>query len=895
MKNKTLFTFLILLMVNATCGKSIAIANDHGVREVSIRRTFSEKVARPTSVSRTSAAATTSRTNPTPRGSTILEPGDCSTCGTTLLGESGCDACKKPTNSTVLDAGDCSKCGKTFLGDSACDSCKKPAPSTVLKPGDCNKCGKTILSTKPCRQCPPPVVASRSCGSAPCSTFRNLCNRNDPRYPCYITGPQTPLASNDQGCGIIGRFGTLHDFTSTTYPCETLAPISLQWVDFRIDPDSNSQKLGNYRFRIFGCRREIRNVVLNQNRVLQNDLGLIDVFKNAVSDCYKVIDVPNDLCINPNQPSPEYILTAEITDFFMNVCDEHDWDKAKSKDQRNGSSQITITWRLMDLTKTEVLWKGTSVGFAELPEGRQDGEIYLLRAAFADAVDNLRQLPNFEQQLSLRLPSQALAHQRNLLAEIQRKTDPINCGDVERKPCIKKTTVKPSGTSITYSPMPEQPAVRYQDGSVVISLEEEGPNPDDLIITKEEAIEIKQVGVTTEEVEQVEKVTEEIIQTEDIIEVTEEVIEGEECINETSGVKSSGSSIVDEITEVSIARATPPTEYSDYGVTSVSSEEIETVETITEFDEDGNVVSVNTSCYETIDHLGTPTTVKIPCENKPVEASDFVSSSGEAIEEKSSATSDFEKSTAVTTIDFDTSNIECIVDTNPLTTLLPKDLATRRTAVVEITNQDNISVHGLLISDRFILTTADIVIKSKNQYTVRTSTSRLEARAYRINPDSNIALMVLKNRYNNVPVSYSLNLPEIGQKVFDLSMLDPDDDVNEANLKNRGTVKGYRYSEKFGAEIIVESTEKDIILGSVLINDKASVIGMAHSINSKPSDSADLFLPVESALKAIGMEICGKELNYKKAKTAVKSKPVTEAIKASSPKTPETQAIKKRK
>jgi hypothetical protein len=489
----------------------------------------------------------------------------------------------------------------------------------------------------------------------------------------------------------------------------------------------------------------------------------------------------------------------------------------------------------MDLTKTNVLWRGTSLGYAELPDGRQDGEVFLLRAAFADAVDNLRQLPGFEGQLNQRLSRNELARQRNELADIQRNTDPINCGESIslKDPCAKPTRVtrRIDGSVVEPQDWPleiSSRTTRHEDGSIVISLEEESLDLSDLIIEYHEECEIEPTSI--------------------------------------GGVTSSGSSFVEDV-RVSVARVTPPIE------------------------EDGGVSSFHSSCYETIDELGVPIfesrTGMHPCINETVEASAFTSSSFEG----SSTVSG--RSTVAITREFDTSNIECIEEADPLTVLLPKDLAARRAAVVEITNQDNMSVFGLLLDDRFVLTSADIVIRDKNQYSVRTSTSNLEARAFRINPDTNIALMVLRQRYKKIPSNYHLNLPDIGQRVFDLGMLDPKADVNEANLTAQGNVRGYRYSEKFGAEIIVDNFESEVALGSILINDKASILGLAHSFSAKPSATSDLFLPIESALKAVGMEICGKELNYKKPKVVRPRQPVTDAIRQPAPRAPAPPPVTK--
>ena len=50
-------------------------------------------------------------------------------------------------------------------------------------------------------------------------------------------------------------------------------------------------------------------------------MEFIRIFEDKVSDCYNIVKIPNDVCLSGvNKPLPEYVLTAEITDYFMNLC-----------------------------------------------------------------------------------------------------------------------------------------------------------------------------------------------------------------------------------------------------------------------------------------------------------------------------------------------------------------------------------------------------------------------------------------------------------------------------------------------------------------------------------------------------------------------------------------------
>ena len=156
-------------------------------------------------------------------------------------------------------------------------------------------------------------------------------------------------------------------------------------------------------------------------------MNFVEIFDDMVSDCYNIVKTPNDLCLREDSPLPEYVLMAEITDYYMNLCDEYNWDEAKKPTRESVLPEMTVTWRLMDLTKTNVLWKGKSVGYGEVEDGEYNGEMVLIQRAFADAVDNLRNLSGFEDQLAQRVSPEELQRQRTALIDLQREMDPVKC------------------------------------------------------------------------------------------------------------------------------------------------------------------------------------------------------------------------------------------------------------------------------------------------------------------------------------------------------------------------------------------------------------------------------------------------------------------------------------
>lgn len=312
----------------------------------------------------------------------------------------GCKNCQR--SGPLFDTGPCPSCNDGPLIDTGpCESCKE-----VVETAPCEVCKEPEPEIKPCEKCE--VLAE----SAPCNTY-------DDTIGSCCGNPCTPKVEMTDCC--------------------SLAPLYLAHVDFNLNESkAKDNKIGNYRFRIFGCRRYDRDTILNQGRVLQKNMDFSKAFENATGECYNIVKIPDDLCLQQEPaPLPEYILTAEITDVYMNVCDGYDWEASKASGKRTGSAEIQVKWRLSNLTKDKILWQGTTNGYADLPEGDENGEIRLLEEAFADASSNLRVNSAFEAQLSQRLTPEELTAARKALIDEEIAKDPAKCN---YKPNLAKCT-----------------------------------------------------------------------------------------------------------------------------------------------------------------------------------------------------------------------------------------------------------------------------------------------------------------------------------------------------------------------------------------------------------------------------------------------------------------------
>ncbi|MGN0914472.1 MAG: trypsin-like peptidase domain-containing protein, partial [Alphaproteobacteria bacterium] len=239
-------------------------------------------------------------------------------------------------------------------------------------------------------------------------------------------------------------------------------------------------------------------------------------------------------------------------------------------------------------------------------------------------------------------------------------------------------------------------------------------------------------------------------------------------------------------------------------------------------------------------------------------------------------------------------NSLCIVSREPYDSLTPENLYTIRASIMEITNAKGKKGAGLIISDQFVLTSADLVTKDVNRYDLKTINGvHYTGTVFRINPNKNTALLLLDEKTLYTPLSLNLDLPEINKDTYmTLGLLDFES--GEGYLDNNGKVSGYRYSEEKGAEIIVDTFVQTVTTGGALIDSHGTITGLSNS-GKKLEDGPDLFIPIETALKSVGLEICGKAFGPEKEIPQI-TRPISNAIETNTgDKSPESMNKKERK
>jgi len=785
----------------------------------------------------------------------------------------------------------------------------------------------------------------RTCGGAMFGP--QTCKRI--KLPCEDCGDQPkPVKPRPH----IKNYVTLEEdiFQTIHHRCGDFAPLQLEWVDFRIKKGRDrtySRRLGNYRFRIFGCRRDQRHAVLNEGRIIQKDMEFIRIFEDKVSDCYNIVKIPNDVCLSGvNKPLPEYVLTAEITDYFMNLCDEYDWKDAEKANLRTGSAQMTVTWRLMDLSKSNVLWKGESNGYSEVPDGEYNAEMILIERAFADAVDNLRQLPGFEDQLAVRQTPEDLEAQKQALIAMERMNDPVKC---QYQPEIKQAqTLCPlqenSGTAAdgqmcTAQTEPELLSICPADNPDCSgSIEELGGSAgngqyaqdNQTLILDQPAQDYSDTEVAVAEVTPVEESGDTIDMGGSLNAREAEIADAAaKAENRTVQFDEFGNAI--ELSGGAEDSGTPPDFCPlDADGNPQCGEQITVEEGNYEEEyacEDGNFCEPsmfeflheedrscspspvpflhkeNRGCEPSIfdDLFGTKPSCALEEEQEIMiedfieqpycqpesdlyieESGGFVEEDGGVIDFGGAVETDGQSWTALDippeeTQDMIERNQLCVVNRGPYDKLTPENIYKVRASVVGVTNANGMKGAGLLISDQFVLTSADLIVKDNNRYRLKTINGvELSGRAVRINIKKNTALILLDEKTQFTPLSLNLELPEIGTGGYMALGLLEDSEGGEGYLDNNGKVSGYRYSDEKGAEIIVGTFVQTVTVGGALIDEHGTINGMSHA-GKKFEDGPDLFIPITTAINSVGLEICGQENKAPKVPMAV-IKPVSTAI-----------------
>lgn len=461
------------------------------------------------------------------------------------------------------------------------------------------------------------------------------------------------------------------------------APVKLEFVDFRIPKgktyEDYDNKLGNYRFRIFGCRRFDKEVFLNQGRAMQKDMKFFDVFYETMNDYYPtVVEKSNPYYVYSDKAQAEYVLTAEVNDYFMNVCDEFDWDNVKKKSSRTGTSEMTVTWRLMDLSRSKVYCKGTTVGYGEMNQGEFKGETLLVERAFGDALSKLPDVQCFNPELAKRVSPEELQAQLDELAALEKQR--LNFRNQYNREIQGIAMLQNCGSG---------------------EVNQAGGNAG-----KGNAIDVNGGADGSG----------------NVVDVNGNKING--YIDDNGNFVASGSAVDENGGSRSSftngqEKALKPLMLSD------NCQEVTLDDSCTTIKVTKNNITWSDDYW-----LDIPSDVSTPLPAK-------------------------QNRDAVENMFANAKNNFCIQSVKPYDNMSPENVYRLRSSVVAVENPSGRKGAGLIISDQMILTSADLLDKAKNRFVIKTiNGNQFEASAIRVNPNKNVALLLLdeKTRYAPLPL-----------------------------------------------------------------------------------------------------------------------------------------------
>ena len=603
-----------------------------------------------------------------------------------------------------------------------------------------------------------------------------------------------------------------------------LAPVKLEYVDFKINrnrtADEWGKDIGQYNFKLFGCKRAEKNVVLDEGRAMRRDMKFDNVFFEELNELFPVIvrkDNPYyPYSVSAERPGllPGYVITAEIKDLFINVCDQYDWRTRNYSQLRSGSSEIQVLWRVMTPFNRKLYWEDSTRGYAEIQTPVRDGEVRLIEKAFADALvrligmpgflETMRNVPDTEELKKAKAEFDALAFEhkksKRLRSSYRRRRiafytdrdhlldnlEKMSIGNpidevLEREEKKPRTLEELELLLAQGEKLTSEELERLLGGGKKLTLEE----LDKLLANRE--------NLTPEELERLLEERRKLL--------AEKALEDEQ----NEGVLARGLSDKDDGNRI-FARLLqdPPLSKGVFGRVLQS----------------------------------------VPL--------------GRFLEEFS-LSSDLEKEKRK--FGFAVSPVDGWITINnqkPFRYLSPIRIYRIRSSVVAVTNEEEVG-SGLVIAPSLVLTNYEVAKKTTFVKTEFLDGRVVSSMVLRVNKDKDVALLYMPpaefDKYN-WPVPLRIDLPQVGEKFYAIGT--PMRGGFEGAMEY-GKVAGYRFSDN-GVDILTNTNVQSVTLGGILVDDNGNAIGLAHAGKSL-IDSRDGFIPIGDAFDALKVRIRDREMD----------------------------------
>ncbi len=604
-----------------------------------------------------------------------------------------------------------------------------------------------------------------------------------------------------------------------------LAPIKLEYVDFKINrnrtADEWGKDIGQYNFKLFGCRRGQKNIVLNEGRAMRRDMKFDNVFFEEMNELFPVIvrkDNPYyPYSISAERPDllPGYVITAEIKDLFINVCDQYDWRTRTYSHLRSGSAEIQVLWRVMTPFNRKLYWEDVTRGYAEIQTPVRDGEVRLIEKAFADALVRVIGMPGFMQTMRS-VPDPA---------DLERAKAEFEALAYEHKKYKKLQSSYRRKRMVFYSERERERTLedleKITGGDRNLSGElEKGTGA---LHTLEELERMLAEGETldSEQLERLNQARREL---------------GEQVLG-SSGLGHSDLS-GSELADGGMASGQIGRGLADSMGSGIMAR--------------GLTDSGDTSGFYARLLKEPPMQRGLFGRILPVIPlvrffEGYTLSSGLEREENKAG--------------FIVSPVDgwiTIGNQKPFRYLSPIRLYRIRSSVVAVTNEEEVG-SGLVIAPSLVLTNYEIAKKTTFVKTEFLDGRVVTSMVLRVNKDKDVALLYMPpaefDEYN-WPIPLRLDLPEVGEPFYAIGT--PMRGGFEGALE-KGKVAGYRFSDT-GVDILTNTNVQSVSLGGVLVDENGNAIGLAHAGKSL-IESRDGFIPIGDAFEALKVRIRDRDMD----------------------------------
>lgn len=595
-----------------------------------------------------------------------------------------------------------------------------------------------------------------------------------------------------------------------------LAPIKLEYVDFKINRNRTAEEwgkdIGQYNFKLFGCKRAEKNVVLNEGRAMRRDMKFDNVFFEELNELFPVIvrkDNPYfPYSISAERPDllPGYVITAEIKDLFINVCDQYDWRTRTYSQLRSGSSEIQVLWRVMTPFNRKLYWEDTTRGYAEIQTPVRDGEIRLIEKAFADALirligmpgflETMRTVPDPEELRKAKAEFDAMAYEhkrfKRLRSSYRRKRTVFYTEREQILDNLKKMALSGHDMADTL----EEGEGDLHD---LASLERRLSNGETLTPEELERLKALRQELAGAPIAQQEKSTTDL--------------------DDSMGSALSGRGLTDQTGSGLFARGLG--------------------------DKGDNAVLARLLTEKPLTKGVFGRILRMDPLNRFLE--EYALSSNLEKENKKFGF-------AVSPVD----GWITIDNQKPFRYLSPIRVYRIRSSVVAVTNEEEVG-SGLIISPSLVLTNYDIARKTTYVKTEFLDGRIVPSMVLRVNKDKDVALLYMPpaefDEYN-WPIPLRLDLPAVGEKFYAIGT--PMRGGYEGAME-QGKVAGYRFSNT-GVDILTNTNVQSVTLGGILVDDNGNAVGLAHAGKSL-IDSRDGFIPIGDAFDALKVRIRDREMD----------------------------------